>query len=230
MRNFWKWTPAFAASARSKGDRPPDASVAPLQREPDATGPEPAFAAASPVDDRASLHSCWWLIFVVGLVSVLVGVLAMVAPHIATSKALLVIGSVLVIVGITEILHAVMVRKLRAFAMHLLAAALYLLVGLFVIEDPDRAAVVLTLLLAASFLVGGVLRIVFSLVEHFPAWSWVLLNGVVDLMLGVFILNRWPASGDWVIGLFIGIDLLFHGWSWIILGLTVRTYNAEQSP
>jgi uncharacterized membrane protein HdeD (DUF308 family) len=180
-------------------------------------------------EERVRLRRQWGFFFVLGLVSVIVGFLAIGSPHIATDKFVVIIGILLLIAGFTEVIHAVMVRNLRGFAMHLLAAALYLLVGLFVIEDPDRAAVVLTLLLAASFLVGGVLRIVFSLVEHFPAWSWVLLNGVVDLMLGVFILNRWPASGDWVIGLFIGIDLLFHGWSWIILGLTVRTYNAEQS-
>jgi uncharacterized membrane protein HdeD (DUF308 family) len=137
----------------------------------------------------------------------------------------------LLLVGITEVIHAVMVRNLGGFAMHLLAAAIYLLVGLFVLEDPDRAAAVLnpdraaavlTLLLAAAFFVGGLLRIVFSLVEHFPAWQWVLLNGVVDLLLGILIWRGWPESQNWVIGLLVGIELLFHGWSWVILALTVR--------
>jgi uncharacterized membrane protein HdeD (DUF308 family) len=121
-----------------------------------------------------------------------------------------------------------MVRKLSGFALHLLAAALYLLVGLFMLEDPIRAAEVLTLLLAASFLVGGVLRIVFSLAVRFPAWPWVVFNGLVDLLLGVFILNRWPDSSLWVIGLFIGVDLIFHGWSWVVLALSVRTFGQSQ--
>jgi uncharacterized membrane protein HdeD (DUF308 family) len=77
--------------------------------------------------------------------------------------------------------------------------------------------------------VGGLLRVIFSLVVQFPAWPWVLLNGVVDLVLGVLILSGWPESSLWVIGLFVGIDLLFHGWSWMILALTVRTHNAAQS-
>jgi uncharacterized membrane protein HdeD (DUF308 family) len=46
---------------------------------------------------------------------------------------------------------------------------------------------------------------------------------VVDLVLGFLILNGWPDSSLWVIGLFVGIDLFFHGWSWVILALTVRT-------
>jgi uncharacterized membrane protein HdeD (DUF308 family) len=164
-----------------------------------------------------------------GLVTILVGLLAIGAPYVATFKSVVVIGVLLLITGITEVIHAVMVRNLRGFAMHLLAAALYLIVGLFVLEDPDRAAGVLTLLLAAAFFVGGLLRILFSLVEHFPAWPWVLLNGVVNLLLGVLIWRGWPDSSLWVIGLFVGIELILHGWSLVILALTVRNYSPAKS-
>jgi uncharacterized membrane protein HdeD (DUF308 family) len=177
---------------------------------------------ASPDDERASFRRLSWLFLVLGLVSILIGFLAIGAPHLATTKTVLVIGVLLVIAGVTEVIHAVMVRNLGGFAVHLLAAVLYLIVGIFVLEDPDRAADVLTLLLAASFFVGGLLRIIFSLVEHFPAWPWVLLNGLVDLLLGILIWRGWPESSLWVIGLFVGIELLFHGWSWVILGLMVR--------
>jgi uncharacterized membrane protein HdeD (DUF308 family) len=154
-----------------------------------------------------------------------VGFLAMSASVIATMASVFVFGILLIAAGITEVIHAILVRNWRGFALHLLAAVMYLLVGVFVLEDPVQAAAVLTLLFAASFLVGGVLRVVFALVEHFPSWSWVLLSGLVDILLGVMIFNRWPGSSLWVIGLFVGIDLLFHGWSSIILGLTVRGAN-----
>jgi uncharacterized membrane protein HdeD (DUF308 family) len=190
------------------------------------TAPYPVSYASALQDERAGLRRLSWLFLVLGLVSILIGCLAIGAPHVATSKTVLVIGVLLLIAGLTEVIHAVMVRNLRGFAMHLLAAALYLIVGLFVLEDPERAAGVLTLLLAASFFVGGVLRIIFSLVEHFPAWPWVLLNGVVDLILGILIWRGWPESSLWVIGLFVGIELLFHGWSWVILALTVRSVSA----
>ena len=180
-------------------------------------------------DDRTSMRSHWWLFFVFGMISVFVGLLAIGSPHIATSKSVIVIGILLLVVGITEVIHAVTVRNLKGFAMHLLSAALYLLIGVFMLEGPVQAAAVLTLLFAASFLTGGLLRIIFSLIERFPAWPWVLLHGVVDLFLGALIWNRWPESSLWVIGLFVGIDLLFHGWSWIVLSLSARTYNAPQS-
>jgi uncharacterized membrane protein HdeD (DUF308 family) len=187
--------------------------------------PPPAVAHGEP----ASFRRHAWLFFALGLVSILIGLLAIGAPHIATLKSVAVIGVLLLITGVTEVLHAVMVRSLPGFAMHLLAAALYLIVGIFVLEAPDRAAAVLTLLLAASFFTGGVLRILFSLAEQFPAWPWVLLNGVVDLFLGVLIWRGWPESSLWVIGLFVGIELILHGWSWVVLALTVRTARAAPS-
>ena len=185
----------------------------------------PAVAPGGP----ASLRRHAWLFFALGLVSILVGLLAIGAPHVWTEKFVVVIGVLLLITGVTEVIHAVLVRSLPGFAMHLLSAALYLFVGVFVLEAPVRAAVVLTLVLAASFFVGGVLRIIFSRVERFPGWQWVLFNGLVDLFLGVLIWRGWPESSLWVIGLLVGIELIFHGWSWVILALTARAYVPARS-
>jgi uncharacterized membrane protein HdeD (DUF308 family) len=179
-------------------------------------------------EERARLRSVWGLFFLLGLVSIVVGILAIGSSFVATLASVMVFGVLLLVAGVSELIHAVMVRNLRGFAMHLLAAALYLLIGVFMLENLAWSAAVLTLLLAASFLVGGTLRVIFALVERFPAWQWVLLNGLIDLFLGVLIWNGWPETSLWVIGLFVGIDLLFHGWSWVILALTVRTHEAAQ--
>jgi uncharacterized membrane protein HdeD (DUF308 family) len=193
-----------------------------------------SFPLQSPVptalfNHRESLRPYWWLLFGFGLVSVIAGSLAISSVFVATMASVAVFGVLLVVAGVTELLHAVMVRNLSGFAMHLIAAALYLFTGVFMLEDPIKAATVLTLFLSASFFVGGALRIVYSLAERFPAWPWVFFNGVVDLFLGTFIFREWPESSLWVIGLFVGIDLLLHGWSWVLLGLTVRTYAAPRA-
>jgi uncharacterized membrane protein HdeD (DUF308 family) len=180
-------------------------------------------------EERANWGRLSWLFLILGLVSIFIGMLAIGAPYVATDKTMIVLGALLLIAGVSEAIHAVMVRNLKGFAIHLLAAALYLLVGLFVLEDPEKTATVLTLLLAASFFVGGLLRILFALLQQFPSWPWVLLNGIVSLFLGVLIWRGWPASSDWVIGLFIGIELVFHGWSWVILALTVRSVGTAPS-
>lgn len=180
-------------------------------------------------DERASLGRSWFLFLVLGLVSILVGFVAIGSTFVATLASVTVIGVLLMAAGIVEVIHAFMVRNFKGFALHLLGAALYLLVGLFMLEDPVRAAAVLTLLLAANFFVVGVLRILFALAVRFVGWPWVLLNGVVDLILGVLIWREWPGSALWVIGLFVGIDLIFNGWSWVILAMGVRTVGAIPS-
>jgi uncharacterized membrane protein HdeD (DUF308 family) len=76
---------------------------------------------------------------------------------------------------------------------------------------------------AACLLVGGILRIVVSLVERFEGWGWSLLNGVVSLLLGAVIWRQWPLSSLWFIGLFVGIEMLFSGLSWVMLALAVRS-------
>jgi uncharacterized membrane protein HdeD (DUF308 family) len=177
-------------------------------------------------DERASIRDAWGLVLVLGLISVVVGFLAISSAFIATLASVVYFAALLLVAGVTEVVHAVMGRHGKGFALHLLSAALYLFVGLFILEHPVRAAEVLTLVLAAGFLVGGLLRALFSVVVRFPSWQWVMLNGLVDLLLGAFILNGWPESSLWVIGLFVGIDLLFHGWSWVVLALTARSYQA----
>jgi uncharacterized membrane protein HdeD (DUF308 family) len=186
-------------------------------------------AIGAPHDERASLGRLWWLFLILGLVSIGIGLVAISSKFVVTLASVFVFGILLLAAGVTEVIHAVMVRNLKGFALHLLGAALYLLVGIFMLEDPVRAAAVLTLLLAASFFVGGALRIISALAVQFVGWPWVLLNGVVDLVLGALIWSEWPESSLWVIGLFVGIDLLFHGWAWVILGLTVRSAGTAAS-
>jgi uncharacterized membrane protein HdeD (DUF308 family) len=183
----------------------------------------PMSSAAALLHERTELHKHWLLFFVLGLVSVIVGFLAISSSFVVTMASVFVFGVLLLIAGATEVIHAVMVRNLKGFALHLLAAAMYLFAGLFMLEDPIRAAAVVTLLIAASFLVGGTLRIIFAIAVQFHAWPWVVLNGLVDLILGVMIWREWPESSLWVIGLFVGIDLFLHGWSWMMLALSVRT-------
>ncbi len=49
----------------------------------------------------------------------------------------------------------------------------------------------------------------------------VLLNGAISLFMGL-IINRTPDASLWVIGLFVGIEMIFNGWAWIMLSLGLR--------
>jgi uncharacterized membrane protein HdeD (DUF308 family) len=192
---------------------------------------------AEPVNPRTEeylrLHRCWLWFLILGIALVVVGLLAISADFLTvltTLTTMFVLGVLLIAGGVVQIVNAFLARSWRGFFLHLLAGALHLVVGELMIEHPLMAAEALTLLLAAAFLVGGAMRIVVTLFDRFPGWGWVLLNGVITFLLGVMIWRQWPESSLWVIGLFVGIDLIFSGWSWVMLGLLVKGASPTSAP
>jgi uncharacterized membrane protein HdeD (DUF308 family) len=168
-------------------------------------------------------------IALMALGAVAVGV-ALSSPLLATFATVLVFGILLLLGAILQVVTAIWARSWKGFFLHLLAGALYLIAGVLMIQDPLGAAVALTLLVAVCLLVGGALRVVLSVMERFDGWGWALLNGIVSLLLGAAIWRQWPLSGLWVIGLFVGIDMLLSGVSWMMLGLAVRSSPKEVLP
>ena len=78
------------------------------------------------------------------------------------------------------------------------------------------------------FIVTGIMRMVFSFAQHVPHRLWLFLNGAITLLLGVMIYNQWPESGLWVLGVFMGIDIMFTGWTWIMLSLRAKNIGIEE--
>ena len=103
---------------------------------------------------------------------------------------------------------------------------LYLLAGLFAVALPEIASVVITLLLGAGLIATGVVRIVLGTrMTGTRSRGEVLLAGFVTTLLGLFIVTGWPASSAFVLGIFLGLDLLFYGITWIVLGMRLATHH-----
>jgi uncharacterized membrane protein HdeD (DUF308 family) len=170
----------------------------------------------------------WWVwILVLGLLLMVVGVAALSWDFIATVTTVLVFGGLLLAAGVFQIVSAFLARSWGGFFLHLLAALLHFIVGGIMIHKPLQAAAALTLMLAVVFLVEGAIRIVFVLVQRFSGWGWELFNGIVTFLLGLFIWQQWPEASYRIIGIFVGIDLLLNGWSWVMLGLAVRAIKPK---
>lgn len=116
-----------------------------------------------------------------------------------------------------------MVGHWAGFFQHLLGAILFGVVGLMMVRRPVVTAEVLTIFMAVFFLVGGLFELVGAAAIGLPGWGWQVADGVITFALGLLVLAEWPASGLWVIGLFIGIDLIFYGAAWIALALGLRS-------
>jgi uncharacterized membrane protein HdeD (DUF308 family) len=140
----------------------------------------------------------------------------------ATVISMLFYGWLLVLAALIEIAQAVVVGHWAGFFQHLLAAILFGVVGLIMIMRPVITAEVLTLVMAVFFLVGGLFQLIGSLWIGLPGWGWQAADGIITFVLGLLVLRQWPASGLWVIGLFVGIDLIFYGIAWIAIALGLR--------
>ncbi len=172
--------------------------------------------------EMACLRRCGFWLLVLGALLIVVGLVAISSSFIATLATVVILGILLMIGGAVEIVDAFLGRGWRGFWMHLLGGILYLVLGFLFVQRPLAAAAFFTLMLAAAFFVGGLFRIVVALSERFYGWVWVLLNGIVTLVLGILIWREWPEAAFWVIGLFVGIDMLLDGWSLVITALTIH--------
>jgi uncharacterized membrane protein HdeD (DUF308 family) len=150
------------------------------------------------------------------------GLMAMSYSMVATLATAIVFGYFLLVAGIFYVVGAFFTRGWGGFFLSLLAGVLNLAVGVIVLDRPGEALLIYTLLLAAFFFVEGLFRIVGALAGRFHHWGWMLFNGIVTLALGVMIWRQWPLSGLYVVGLFLGINLLLSGASYVSLGLAAR--------
>jgi uncharacterized membrane protein HdeD (DUF308 family) len=162
----------------------------------------------------------WFLAF--GIALLLLGIVAIVRSVTATIVSMLFFGWLLVFASGIEIAQAVMVGHWVGFFHHLLAAILFGVTGLIFVTRPVLSAEVATIFMAMFFLIGGLFQLIGSAWVGLPGWGWQAVDGLIALVLGLLVLAQWPASGLWVIGLFIGIDLFFYGAAWIALALGLR--------
>jgi len=173
-------------------------------------------------EEVRSIRNNWGWFVALGIVQIAVGMLALSFAFSATLASMVALGVLLLVAAGAQLGAAIWARDWSGFFLFLLVGVLYAVAGFFTLQQPVLAAESLTLMLAATYVVGGVFRVIFALVERFPSWGWVLANGVLAILLGIAIWLQWPASGLWVIGMFVSIDLIVNGTTWLMLAVSVR--------
>ncbi len=185
------------------------------------------FPAAS---DTAPLRAKWGWIVALGVVYLIAGFIALGSVMMATVASVFVVGIMMIVAGVAEIINAFQVKGWGKFLIWALLGVLYIVAGFITFENPLFAAVVLTLMLGAALVASGIVRIFLALsMKRESPWIWVLLSSLVTLLLGVLILARWPVSSVYVLGIFLGIDLVMAGAGWLGLGFALRRGGAPST-
>jgi uncharacterized membrane protein HdeD (DUF308 family) len=154
-----------------------------------------------------------------GIAFLLLGVLAIALPFVASLVSTIVLGWILVVGGLVQGFHAIANRRWTHAGWAFASAVLMVIAGALIIANPITGTLTLTLVLAAWFVASGILKIIRALQHRsLPSWGWLLFDGIVSLILGGMIWVRWPGTAAWAIGLLLGIDLIFGGTSMLLIG------------
>ena len=178
---------------------------------------------AALAEAKRQIADHWGWFLALGIFLVLAGAAAILFPLLSTIATKIMLGWIFLISGILLLIHAFSIKQWGGFLMGLLLGVLYVVAGGWLAFFPFTGIITLTLLLAAMFLVEGVLEAVMAFrVKPHEGWGWMLSSGIVAIAVGLMIAYQLPSSAAWAIGLLAGINLLSTGISFIVLALAGR--------
>jgi uncharacterized membrane protein HdeD (DUF308 family) len=180
-----------------------------------------------------SIREHWTLFLIEGIVLVVLGLLAIIIPPIATIAVTIFLGWLFLISGVVGLVTTFWARHAPGFWWSLLSAALAIAAGIVLLAWPVSGAVSLTLLLIVFFTIEGVITIMYAL-EHKKdlsgRWGWMLTSGIIDLILAAIILAGLPGTAAWALGLLVGINMLFGGTALIAMAMHARSEPSTTPP
>lgn len=170
----------------------------------------------------------WGWMLALGILFIVLGTIGLGMTFALTLASVIFFGALLLAGGVMQLLDAFKCKAWKGVAGHVLIALLYLVAGGIMVYDPLASSAIITMLIAATLIAIGVLRLVMAVQTRGKSgWGWLAFAGLVSLALGGMILIQWPASGLWIIGLFVAIELIFHGWAYLFVALAARRAAKE---
>lgn len=161
-------------------------------------------------------------LYVLGILTVLMGLFAVSAPLVAGTAIIFVVGILMLIAGVAQIAGGLGAEGMSHKLLPIVIGAIVTLGGITMLVHPVVGLTVLTLFIAAYFVAEGIWKIVASF-NFRPAQGWmaILVSGVITLALGALIWVQWPFSGEWAIGILVGVNLLMTGFAILALAGTL---------
>jgi uncharacterized membrane protein HdeD (DUF308 family) len=163
-----------------------------------------------------SLHIHWRLFLTEGIVLLVLGVIAIVVPPIATIAVEILIGWLLLVSGVVGLIATLRARSAPGFGWSLVSAILGIAAGIVLLGWPLSGALSLTMILTVFLVLEGVVSILYAL-EHkreiSGRWGAMLFSGIFAGL---------PGTAAWAIGLLVGIKLVFGGSALIAMALHAR--------
>jgi uncharacterized membrane protein HdeD (DUF308 family) len=178
---------------------------------------------------RSTLHAHWKLFLAQGILMLVLGMLAVTLPIISTLEIELLVGWLFIVGGFFRGANILRQRELPAFWWSLVSAAAAVAIGAILIARPLQGVITLTIVMTAFFVVEGVAAVFIAIDfrRHLHNWSWTLFSGLINLLLAYLIWKGWPNSATWVIGLYVGVNMIFLGIPLIMTAIAARSIGSD---
>lgn len=182
------------------------------------------MAEHSPAD--VVCHASTWSI-IWGILLIVFGMLAIGSPFLVAVAVSAVIAWLIILAGVVHLILALHVHRAGSLIWKLLVGLAYLFFGMYLLIHPVLSVASLTLVLATLFLIEGILDVIlFFQMRSMRGSGWVLGDGIITLLLGLFIYLQWPSSSSWAIGTLVGVSMIISGVTRVMLSLSVRKLAA----
>jgi uncharacterized membrane protein HdeD (DUF308 family) len=166
-------------------------------------------------------YSLWYL--VQGILMVIIGVLALISPWMASVAIVRLLGWFLIISGILQGIGLIGTRQVPYFWLELISAVLAIVIGLLLLRHTDAGLLFFSVLLIVYFMIEGIVKVIFSLtIRPFPNWGWILASGLVGIVLAVYLWGNLSTVSEWMLGFLLGILLVVEGAALASLAWRVR--------
>lgn len=163
-----------------------------------------------------------------GILVLLLGIFSISAPWLPGLGLVLMIGIALILAGVAKLIFSFGSHSFGRGALRFLIGALAIFAGGALVANPGAGLATITLLLAAWFLVDGIFTLLAALnLRQLKGWGWMAFSGVISIVLGVMIYLQWPVSAIWLVGVLVGIRLIFAGMAMIMVGSAGRALAKE---
>lgn len=170
------------------------------------------------------LQKHWKLFAVEGVFFIILGSIAIIVPQVFTVGIALLLGWLLLAGGIFQVIRALSMINMPGFSLWFFIGVLQMVIGYFLVADPTKGVMTLTLLLTLFFAMEGMVKIYLAfMMRPLAHWGWVFFSGLTALLLAIIVWAGWPGTASWVLGLLLGINMIFLGWSLLSISLQHKT-------
>ena len=165
----------------------------------------------------------WGLILFMGVLFIIGGIVAISYPLFITGGVVLMIGWVILLSGVFRFVDAFATMKQGGFIWKIMGSLFYILAGIIILKFPLTGAVTLTLTMGMFFIIEGISKTAFAAeIKPFKGWGWTMFDGALTIIFGILVLAFLGNAAFWLVGLLLGIKLLFAGWDLVYLGLALK--------